>query len=111
MLYDPKWEVVSLQGFIGWLETKDPRAKYQFYECEGRCLLGQYMEAMNIAWTGAPASANGDWGKSSYVKTAKQIFGEGPGVRFNVLANKPHTFGAALNRARKLQRSPQESST
>jgi hypothetical protein len=101
MLYDPKWDGVSLRGFIGWLETKDPGDKYDFFECEGRCLLGQYMEAMNIAWTGAPDFPNGDWGKSSYAKTARKIFGEGPDVRFNALANRPHTFGAALKRARK----------
>lgn len=98
MLYDPKWGNVSLAGFIGWLETKDPRAKYSFFECEGRCLMGQYMEAMGIEWTGAPASANGDWGESSYTKVARQVFGEN--ARFDVLAKRPHTFGGAAKRAR-----------
>jgi len=102
MLYNPQWSGVSLAGFIGWLETKDPKARYQFNECEGRCLLGQYMEAMGIEWTGAPSDAYGaDWGKSSYIKVARKIFGEG--TTFDVLAHRPHTFGAALKRARSRQ--------
>lgn len=107
MLYDPKWEMPvkiepSLAHFIAWLETKDPKAKYSFWECEGRCLLGQYMAEIGIPWTGAPDSAAGDWGKSSFARTARQIFGDGPNVRFNVLSQRPNTFGGALKRARAL---------
>ena len=98
MLYDPKWEGISLKGFIGWLETKDPKARYQFYECEGRCLLGQYMAAMGIPWEGAPSHASGNWSDSSYAKIGWQIFGRSN--NFDVLAERPHTFGAALDRAR-----------
>lgn len=102
MLYDPKWEGVSLKGFIGWLETKDPRAKYEFYECDGRCLLGQYMAAMGIAWTGAPEHWKHSWEGSSYMKAAESIFGptRQDGPAFWVLSKAPHTFGAALKRAR-----------
>lgn len=104
MLYSPKWEGVSLANFIGWLETKDPKAKYQFNECEGFCLLGQYMEAMGIEWTGAPRSANGDWGKSSYMKVARELFGQK--AKFGVLSHRPHTFGAAAKRAREFELCP-----
>lgn len=100
MLYDPKWEIdtkPSLQSFVAWLETKDPEARYSFYECEGRCLVGQYMEFLGIPWTGAPIHPNGNWDRSSYKATAVAIFGPGP---WTVHVRKPHTFGAALNRAR-----------
>ncbi len=100
MLYDPKWEIntkPSLQGFIAWLETKDPRGRYSFLECEGRCLIGQYMEFLGIPWTGAPATPNGDWRSSSYKTVATAIFGAGP---WTVHPSGPHTFGAALKRAR-----------
>jgi hypothetical protein len=111
MLYDKKWDAkfitadVSLAGFIAWLETKDPKGCYQFMECEGRCLLGQYMSDIDIPWTGAPDKASGNWDKSSYTQTARQIFGSGRDVRFTVLSRSPHTFGGALERARAYQRS------
>ena len=39
MLYDPKWEVKtkepSVEGLIAWLETKNPKQKYDYYDCGG----------------------------------------------------------------------------
>lgn len=110
MLYDPRWETevetkadpLSLAAFIEWLETKPPRQKYTFEECRGLCLLGQYMATNDIPWTGAPSSPNAPWDGSSYLMVARKIFGPG---RFKVLSDSPHTFGAALKRARAAQRS------
>lgn len=104
MLYDPKWEAPvetkpSLQGFIGWLETKNPKERYRFWECNGRCLLGQYMAYAGIEWTGAPLlNPHGSWDGSSYIEVARSVFGRG--VDFTVLTDRPHTFGGALKRAR-----------
>jgi hypothetical protein len=102
MLYDPKWEGASLLGFIGWLETKDPKARYNFNDCNGLCLLGQYMTAIGIAWTGAPEHWNRSWDKSSYMRVAQRLFGPTryKEPAFWVLSKRPHTFGAALKRAR-----------
>jgi len=104
MLYDPKWEAPveakpSLQGFIAWLETKNPRGRYQFDNCAGMCLLGQYMAFLGIEWGESPKDPNaGNWAKTAYMKTARCLFPtSGP---MTVLADRPHTFGAALKRAR-----------
>lgn len=74
--------------------------KREVDNCAGACLIGQYMAARGIAWTGAPSDPiRADWGKSSYARVARALFEEGP---FLVPFDKPHTFGAALARARSL---------
>jgi hypothetical protein len=104
MLYDKRWDAKvgapTLADFIAWLETKNPAESYSFYECEGRCLMGQYMANRGIPWTGAPFHYNGDWEGSSYAQTGRAIFGPG---QFTAISYRPHTFGAALKRARKLR--------
>jgi len=100
MLFDPKWHTPSLAGFIGWLETQNPRRRYNYENCQGECLLGQYMAAMGIEWGETPATINGHWSSTNYIKTANQIFGSG--AILSVLSDRPWTFGSALKRARKL---------
>ncbi len=100
MLYDPKWQKPSLASFIGWLESKDPKAEYDFQNCQGECLIGQYMTAIGIEWGETPLDYfRGDWSKTNYIKTGRQIFGVGT---FDAIAGSPWTFGAALERTRKL---------
>lgn len=99
MLYDPEWEKPSLASFVGWLETKDPKQRYDFNNCQGECLVGQYMASIGIEWGEAPSGASrGDWGGTNYIKVARAIFGHSN--PFNVLITRPWTFGAALARAR-----------
>lgn len=114
MLYDKRWDKPevkadpSLGDLISWLETRDAKARYPFWECSGLCLLGQYMADRGIDWTGSPDSAGGDWTKSSYRQVAEKIFGSATALRptpFDVLSNRPHTFGGALKRARTLLKS------
>lgn len=90
MLYDPKWEKKievkpSFIGFVAWLETKDPDEKYNWGDgC--RCAIGQYLNLFGIT------NAN-NIPYSEYEK-----FEGGPDVF--VALKEPHTFGAALERAR-----------
>lgn len=50
MLYDKKWDSQpktvepSLKGMIAWLETKDPKEKYDFVSKE--CACAQYFQAI-----------------------------------------------------------------
>jgi len=101
MLYDPKWQKPSIESFIGWLETQPARKQYDFNNCRGECLLGQYMTAMGIQWGVTPPSIVGDWRNTSYVNVANNLFG--PLRQWTVLSEQPWTFGAALARARELQ--------
>lgn len=82
MLYDPKWNLISVRGLIAWLETQDPNEEYN-WACE-RCLIGRYLEAI---------------GQFDKMKD---------GITYSILTTKeciaikqPHTFGTALERARK----------
>ena len=86
MLHDPKRANPSLANFIAWLETKDQRKRYDFLDTNGKCLMGQHMTAMGIAWNGA-----------NYDMMCTQVLGQSALV---VLDRRPRTFGGALKRAR-----------
>jgi hypothetical protein len=92
MLYDPKWEKpevkadpFTLESLIAWLETKDPSETYNWHDCNGRCLLAQYVSERDLITT--------RW-ESAYMKIS-------PSIRYKVAEPLPNTFGAALERARK----------
>lgn len=95
MLYDPKWEtktkpdIYALSTLIAWLEKQPPEMAYDYDNCQGECLLGQYMAAHGVDWYGSldgrdPYSAicrATDWGGT-------------------IACYGGHTYGAALARAR-----------
>lgn len=99
MLYDKKWdapkvevtkpEKISLEGVIQWLETKDPNTEYNWLDCKGMCLLGQYLTAQgDTHWT------------NNYLELS-QVKTNGPmGVLAEIAWTSPFTFGAALGRAK-----------
>lgn len=92
MLYDPKWgaqvkvDPTALTSLIAWLETMPPRQSYNWMDtCN--CLAGQYMHACGI----------------SRMDPDRLLLSELMGGMDRYLAvagMKPHTFGAALKRAR-----------
>jgi hypothetical protein len=100
MLYDPKWKAPaeapakpqpSVQGFIAWLETKNPRGRYEYWNCQGHCLIGQYVNAIGLRWD-RDSGPGRDWWYSH--PDAEPLL--------DVSAEEPHTFGAALKRVRAL---------
>lgn len=99
MFYNPKWNVPSMANFIAWLETKDPRQKYDFKDCQGGCLIGQYMSEKGIPWGETPNKPQAHWGGTAYNKVARAIFGRG--VVLTPIIERPWTFGAALKRTHK----------
>lgn len=82
----PKVQPFTLADFVGWLQTKNPKRRYEFHRCDGKCLLGQYM-----------AERGREWNDGAYCETCEQVFGDTWNVP--ILVAKPHTFGAALKRA------------
>lgn len=92
MLYDPKWEIkadpFSLEGLIAWLETMPADREYEFMDCDGACLLGQYM-----------AHVKEPWSMDGYIQIARHMLNGHHGLTFSVGARFPRTFGAALKRA------------
>jgi len=80
MLFKPSWEVQSLEGLITWLETMPADDFYDWHNCRGGCLYGQYAAAHGLAWTDA-----------SKFRAAV----------YSIAYQEPWTFGAALERARK----------
>ena len=92
MLYDKRWDrtetkpdVFSLESLIAWLETMPPSAEYDFHNCDGLCLVGQYMAYNDIQF------------RDGFSQQSKHF----PCTVFRIGAGDPWTFGAALNRARK----------
>lgn len=96
MLYDPKWEVktdpFSLESLITWLEKQPGEKAYCFF-ANGGCMLHQYFEAMklDIVWVGG-LTYETDSGRRDLI----------PNGLDDIAAIEPHTFGAALNRARSM---------
>jgi hypothetical protein len=88
MLYDPRWEVKtkkpSLAGFIAWLETKNPRARYNFMDCYGLCPVDQYFTSIGIGVD--------TWHDPSFPREQWE--------ELNDLASYHRTFGALLRECR-----------
>lgn len=82
-------DVFSLESLIAWLEKQPAGRAYNFSNCEGECLLGQYM-----ADIGEP------WSLSNYERLAGRVDPSSRNGRFPIGFAWPHTFGAALARAR-----------
>jgi hypothetical protein len=93
MLFDPKWEVQtnrpSLAGLIIWLEQQDPEQKYNFGD-PYRCVLGQYARSVGRV----PQHCIQDAARILNIQFSWQFHA--------VVFHDPHTFGAALKRARAL---------
>lgn len=80
-----KPDVFSLEGLIAWLETQPPLTRYNYADCNGHCLIGQYLTAHGYGW------GNGYYGSFLTVED-----------RVAIADNTRQTFGAALSRARAL---------
>ena len=98
MLYDPKWDQktkadpFTLEDVIAWLERQDPDQRYDYDNCFGECLFGQYAASVGVPWERAGAGscwrggdAHGEFRRFIYNKVARPT---------------PWTYGAALDRAR-----------
>lgn len=96
MLYDPKWEVqtrpdaLTIKGVISWLEKQNPNEPYNYMNCAGRCLYGQYMAHHGYSWNEADKAP----ARSAITSFQMEVY-------CKVAAAAPFTFGAALKRARK----------
>src|SRR5580704_15263874 len=97
MLYNPKWladQVIepSMDGLIIWLEHQPPTGTYDYNNCNGKCLLGLYLNAIGLLWDEHQNGPGWDiWSRELW-----------KGPLGDVSAGRPRTFGAALERARKL---------
>ena len=89
--YETKPDVFSLEGLIAWLETQDPERRYDFWNCHGGCLLSTYLASVKI-W----------FSTQRYNSAIMRIHG----VADDVARRCPWTYGAALERARKMLTSP-----
>jgi hypothetical protein len=85
-------DVLSLESLIAWLERHPPMTFYNFNDCDGMCLYGQYMAANGIMWRESGATGNTDVpaGREDFCILVYQY----------VARQRPWTFGAALERAR-----------
>ncbi len=103
MLHNPNWNKpannISMDDFIGWLETKDPNETYDYHNKCGMCCIGQYMAARGIAWP------KNRW-EILYKEVCAKIFGRWYGDSQFVLVGSLHnrsenqTFGAVLSRTK-----------
>ncbi len=83
-----KPDIYALPTLIAWLEKMPAKKRYDFLNCEGRCLIGQYMTAHGIEHV---------FGDGQY-----SAFSNRTDWCFTIAVKRPCTFGAALARAREL---------
>jgi len=82
-----KPDVFNLEGLAAWLETQDGATEYDFNNCDGLCLLDQYLTS---------CGHEGSYAKLSRTKT-------GPFSNIgNLACANPWTYAAALDRCRTL---------
>ena len=93
MLYNPNWNTPSLIGLIAWLRMQPAKKTYDFDDCRGDCLFGQYMAHLGISW----------WeGINPYGETLTAVWPKDYQRAQKIAFDAPRTFGAALRRAEKL---------
>jgi hypothetical protein len=101
MLYDPKWEApahtrndpLKIGTLIEWLQNRNPQEPYCFLD-SGHCLFAQYFSAH-----GFTNIDMGGWTIHHGMPRQKTPL---PEYWDDIACNFPRTFGAALQRARKL---------
>ena len=86
MLHNPKWDLMSLESLIAWLETQPVDGAYDYDHCE-RCLIGRYLTD-----------------RVGGIEAHRGVYTDMPHYR-EIAANEPYTFGAALERAYAAQES------
>jgi len=86
---ETKADPFSLDSLIAWAEKQPPQKEYAFW-CD-RCYLGQYFEAhgLQIQMIGVGTVTF----KNHQIQNLPPHFND-------IAMTKPHTFGAALKRAR-----------
>lgn len=91
-----KPDVFSLEGLIAWLETQDPETTYAFSLAQS-CLVALYVE-------GVGGKFQRDALDPEYVVGNRRLsaWTHDMGRLIDVAVDVPWTFGAALDRARKL---------
>ncbi len=99
MLYDQRRDA-TLSNLIGWLETKNPNQNYDYWDVCGNCILGQFFNYIGLEWRGTKGPGFKMW--QSLIDNDKSDHVNWTNPLLKVSQSEPHTFGAALERARAL---------
>lgn len=86
-------ELMSTERLVAWLETKDPNEAYKYSNLYEPCLHAQYFAAM-----GRPVQS---LGSMSVLFPGREELDYMPPSFLSAALTRPHTFGAALERAKK----------
>ncbi len=88
-----KADPLSLRSLVEWLERQDGETEYD-YGCNGHCLIAQYLNAVGVKCAAVVPRAYREGGEPIYKDFSREFE--------SVAISRPHTFGAALQRARNL---------
>jgi hypothetical protein len=91
---EAKPDIYALSTLIAWLEKQPKEATYNFHDCNGKCLIGQYMSAHGIRHI----FGDGQYSIFHHLGGDSEQTGWGP----EIAGPDPQTFGAALLRAKAL---------
>lgn len=102
--FNPANDPMDVRSLVAWLETKDPAEPYDWNN--GRhCLMAQYMRAHGFRLIAMGAMSFSYWKPGFFARLFMRVGGKRLPPGFNRIAQEhPRNFGAALDRARELQR-------
>jgi len=83
--------IFSLEGLISWLEQQDPEQSY-IYIASSRCLVFEYLKERGVPLIGVTSSYWRDTDHKEHWGMTEELG--------HVAVIHPHTYGAALKRAR-----------
>lgn len=97
---ETKPDVFSLEGLIAWLETQPPAKTYDWLgnACNGGCLLDNYLFAFGYPMHTPHGPPDVNYQRLATLNGTMPY----PRMDYIVAEAKPHTYGAALSRARAL---------
>lgn len=100
MLYDPRWDkhlkaaTLSIDSLIAWLETQDPATEYTYRRIDD-CLICRMVKS--LGYPKARVGSTMVWLRTSGMDDADIPL---PRQMDDIAGQYPHTYGAALTRAR-----------
>ena len=83
----------TLDSLISWLETKQSEREYNFMDCTGGCLIGQYFTAVGVRFSTVAGTCY----------SVGLVYHDIPETFRAVARCIPFTFAGALTRARSIK--------
>lgn len=98
MLYDPKWELPTVEKLYYWLKEQNPETRYRYTE-PGDCLIARYYKAQGHKWICVGP-------RNVHLLTGGGIVSVDLPAQLNRIACDHRTYNGAFRHARRIVEGP-----